>query len=123
MNQTKDKMCSRYILVKDGIETSVNPLKCICNKDTVMYEFQCPYTKCGVVKKTITEPSKRCYIHKEKEPIMMICGGPVEMCDDCINNGYRAIYDSGNLKYTLSSSINNNDNNITTHFGEKHTCQ
>ena len=42
---------------------------------------------------------------------------------NCINNGYRAIYDSGNLKYTLSSSINNNDNNITTHFGEKHTCQ
>ena len=25
---------------------------------------------------------------------------------NCINNGYRAIYDSGNLKYTLSSSIN-----------------
>lgn len=90
---TRIKLFSRHIVTRNGIETSAWRSDCICDADRVIYEFRCPRSGCGVTQKEIFDPSAAC--QKHHPPPITICGGTVEMCNQCTLEGYIAHNGSG----------------------------
>jgi hypothetical protein len=89
-----ERVCGRYILIKNANEISVGRSECICDADKVIFEFQCPKTTCSLARREIDDIINECSVHKPVSQFMM-CGGSVEMCKKCINEGYSATDGTG----------------------------
>jgi hypothetical protein len=93
------ELYSRYIAIKDGGESSLRRTQCICSADQIIFESRCPRSACGIFQKVISNPTEKCWEHGIRT--LQLCGGNVEMCDQCTQDGYTAYNGRGDGLMTV----------------------